>query len=191
VAYPIARGIAPILAAAGAVLVFHEPITRVIVIGIALVSAGVAMIGMHKGLNRRALAWSGLTGVCISLYTVIDAQGVRAAPSAISYIVWIFLAIGPGVVLLCAVWRGKGFLAAAATQWKPGLVAGSLSILTYGAALTALRWGATPALAALRESSILFAAIIAVVFLKEQAHSLRIAGVLTIALGTVWLLAMS
>jgi uncharacterized membrane protein len=69
-------------------------------------------------------------------------------------------------------------------------VAGSLSILTYGAALTALRWGATPALAALRETSILFAAIIAVVFLKEQAHPRRIAGVITIALGAVWLLAM-
>ena len=191
VAYPIARGLAPILAAAGAVLIFHEPITRVIVIGILWVSAGVAIIGTHRGLNRRALGWSALTGVCIALYTVIDAQGVRAAPSAISYIVWIFLTIGPGVALMCALWRGPGFLAAAATQWKPGLAAGSLSILTYGAALVALRWGATPALAALRETSILFAAIIAVVFLKEQAHPLRIAGVMMIALGAIWLLAMS
>jgi len=191
VAYPIARGIAPILASAGAVLIFHEPITRVIIVGILLVSSGVGLIGMHRGLNRRALGWSGLTGVCIALYTVIDAQGVRAAPSAVSYIVWIFLTIGVGVALMFALWRGQAFLAAAADQWKPGLAAGSLSILTYGSALVALRWGATPALAALRETSILFAAVIAVVFLKERAHTPRIAGVMLIAVGAIWLLTMS
>jgi drug/metabolite transporter (DMT)-like permease len=191
VAYPIARGIAPILASAGAVLIFHEPITRATIVGILLVSSGVALIGLHRGLNRRALAWSGLTGVCVALYTVIDAQGVRAAPSALSYIVWIFLILGLGIAFMFAAWRGRAFLAAAAHQWKPGLAAGSLSILTYGLALLALRLGATPALSALRETSILFAAVIAVVFLKERARPLRIGGAMLIAVGAIRLLAAS
>ena len=102
VAYPIARGLAPVLAAAGAVVFFREPITPVIVVGILFVSLGVLAIGFHPHLSRRALGWSGLTGLTIALYTVIDAQGVRAAPTAISYIAWTFLMLGAGIGCLGA-----------------------------------------------------------------------------------------
>ncbi len=188
VAYPVARGLAPVLAATGAVVFFHEPITLTIVVGILLVSAGVLAIGLHPHVSRRALGWSGLTGVTIALYTVIDAQGVRAAPSAASYIAWTFLMLGFGIGLLFALWRGKGFFAAAVQQWKPGLAAGALSIVTYGLALLALRWGAVPRLAALRETSILFATIIAIAFLGERVNLRRGLGVAAVAAGALWLL---
>ena len=77
VAYPIARGLAPMLAAAGAVALFHE--------------------------------WALLTGTCIAAYTVIDAQGVRAAPTAMSHIVWTFILLGGGLGTFFALWRGKEF----------------------------------------------------------------------------------
>jgi drug/metabolite transporter (DMT)-like permease len=189
VAYPVARGIAPVLAAAGAVLLFNEPISYVIIFGIALVSGGVLAVGFSHKLDRKALGWSVLNGFCIALYTVIDAQGVRAAPSAASYVVWIFLMLGCGIGALFALWRGRTFLAVAADQWKPGLIAGALSILTYGLALLAFRWGATPRLAALRETSILFATVIAVVFLKERLTAPRVAGVFFIGVGAMVLLA--
>jgi drug/metabolite transporter (DMT)-like permease len=156
--------------------------------GVGLVSAGVLATALGRHMDGRTLAWSLLTGVAIALYTVIDAQGVRAAPSAPSYIVWNFLMIGGGIGAAFAFWRGPTFILAARTQWRPGLAAGALSIVTYGLALWAYRLGGTPRLAALRETSILFGVLIAVVFLKERASPARLAGVGVIAAGAVVLL---
>jgi drug/metabolite transporter (DMT)-like permease len=189
VAYPIARGLAPMLTAAGAVLIFNEPINAYIVFGIVLITCGVMFIGMSHALNRRALIWAALTGTCIAGYTVIDAQGVRAAPTAASYIVWTFILLGGGIGGFFALWRGRAFFATVAQQWRPGLAAGALSIVSYGFALLAFRLGATPRLAALRETSILFGTAIAVIFLHERLTRLRLFGVVTIALGAMTLLA--
>lgn len=189
VAYPIARGLAPMLAAAGAVAIFHEPISAYVVVGIVCIAVGVMFIGVSHKLRVSALLWAALTGACIACYTVVDAQGVRAAPTAPSYIVWTFLMLGGALGSFFAIWRGKSFLASVAGQWKPGLIAGALSIVSYGLALFAFRYGATPRLAALRETSILFGAIIAVVFLRERLTKLRFGGVLAIALGAMVLIA--
>jgi drug/metabolite transporter (DMT)-like permease len=189
VAYPIARGVAPVLAAAAAVAIFHEPITALVAVGILLIALGVSFIGMSHTLNRSALGWAMSTGACIAGYTVIDAQGVRAAPNAQSYIVWTFIMLGVGIGIVFALWRGRMFFLAAADQWRPGLIAGALSIVTYGFALFAFRLGATPRLAALRETSILFATAIAVIFLKERLTRTRSFGVGAIALGAMALIA--
>jgi drug/metabolite transporter (DMT)-like permease len=175
VAYPLLRGVAPALAAIVAVGVFHEPVTWIVIGGISLVSVGVIAATLGRHLDRRTLAWALLTGACIALYTVTDAQGVRAAPSAPSYIVWNFMVLGGCISTLFALWRGPGFMLAARSEWKAGLFAGSFSIVTYGLALWALRLGATPRLAALRETSVLFGVLIAIVFLKERATPARLA----------------
>jgi drug/metabolite transporter (DMT)-like permease len=188
VAYPISRGVAPALAAAVAVLVFAEPISLAVAVGIACVSVGVFAVAMGRHVDRRSLGWAVATGVTIAIYTVIDAQGVRAAPSALSYIVWVFLSLGGGIALLFAAWRGPRFIAAARAEWKAGLAAGFLSILTYGLALAAFRMADTPRLAALRETSILFATAIAVFVLKEKLTAGRLAGIAAIAVGAAVLL---
>jgi drug/metabolite transporter (DMT)-like permease len=190
VAYPIARGLAPLLAAAGAVAIFREPISFAVVIGIIAITCGVMFIGVSHKMRRSALLWAALTGTCIAAYTVIDAQGVRAAPTALSYIVWIFLLLGGALGTFFAAWRGRKFFITAAGQWRPGLVAGALSIVTYGFALFAFRLGATPRLAALRETSILFGTAIAVIFLKERLSRLRLVGILSIAAGAMILIAL-
>jgi drug/metabolite transporter (DMT)-like permease len=189
VAYPIARGAAPALAAGLAVLMFAEPISASVAAGVALVSTGVMTVGLGRHVDRGALAWALATGVSIATYTVIDAQGVRAAPSAASYICWEFLVVGGGVGLLFALWRGPVFVLAARAQWPMGLTAGALSIVTYGLAMWAFRLGATPRLAALREISILFGVAIAIVFLKERVTAARLAGIASIGAGAAILLA--
>lgn len=189
VAYPISRGVAPALAAVVSVSLFSEPVTVLVACGIGLVSCGVMAVGLGRQVDRRALGWAAATGVTIALYTVIDAQGVRAAPGALSYIVWVYLALGGGIGLLFALWRGPSFLLSAREEWRPGLVAGALSIVTYGLALWAYRLGDTPRLAALRETSILFGVAIAVLFLRERLTGGRIAGTLAIAAGAALLLA--
>ena len=189
VAYPIARGVAPALAASVAVGVFGESITLTTGVGAALVSLGVMTVGLGRHVERKALMWAGATGVSIALYTVLDAQGVRAAPSAPSYIVWIYLIDGLVIGLIFALWRGPRFLFAARSEWKAGLTAGAFSIVTYGLALWAFRIGDTPRLAALRETSILFGVAIAIVFLKERVTTGRMFGVGMIAAGAATLLA--
>lgn len=189
VAYPISRGVAPALASLVAVSLFGEHISWLTAGGIGLVCIGVMTVGLGRHVDRRALGWAVATGVCIALYTVIDAQGVRAAPSALSYIAWVYIAMGGGIGLLFALWRGPKFLLSARAEWKAGLIAGALSIVTYGLALYAYRLGDTPRLAALRETSILFAVGIAVFFLKERMTAGRIAGTLAIAGGAALLLA--
>ena len=191
VAYPIARGAAPALAAAGAVAFFNEPIDVWIACGIALVSGGVLLVGLGRSVSRSAIAWATATGVTIAIYTVVDAQGVRAAPSAQSYIAWIFLMLGGGIGVAFAVWRGPRFMLAARSEWRAGLFAGAMSIVTYGLALWAYRLGDTPRLAALRETSIVFATLIAVFVLKERVTAARYAGIGVIALGAALLLMLN
>jgi drug/metabolite transporter (DMT)-like permease len=188
--YPVMRGTAPVIAAIVSVLWLGDPISLGVAVGVMLVSMGTALVAWWNRPDKRALAWALATGACIALYTVIDAKGARAAPSAISYIVWVFLMLGFGVGTIFALWRGPRFLAAARSEWKPGLVAGALSLVTYGLALWAYRLGDVPRLAALRESSILFGVLIAWLVLKEKVGRPRLAGAGAIALGAAVLIAV-
>ncbi len=146
--YPIMRGVAPALAAAVAVFALGDEVNLAIVAGIALVSLGTMAIALWRPPKRSAVGWALLTGATIAAYTVVDAKGARAAPSAASYIVWGFLFLGSGIGTIFAVWRGKAFFVQAKQQWKPGVLAGALSIVSYGAALWSYRLGDVPRLAA-------------------------------------------
>lgn len=185
VAYPLMRGMAPMLASSVAIGFLHEPITLAIGAGVACVSVGVMVAAFGRQLDRKALGWSLLTGASIALYTVADAQGVRAAPSAPSYIVWIFLIDGGIIAVLFALWRGPSFILSARSEWMAGLAAGAGSIVSYGLAIWALRLGDIPRLAALRETSVLFGVVIAIVFLKERATVTRLASAALIGAGAV------
>jgi drug/metabolite transporter (DMT)-like permease len=165
--------------------VFHEPLTAAVAAGVACVSVGVMVAAFGRHLDRRVLMWSLITGASIALYTVADAQGVRAAPSAPSYIVWIFLIDGGIIAALFALWRGPTFILSARSEWRAGLAAGVGSIASYGLALWALRLGATPRLAALREISVLFGVLIAIFVLKERATPARLASAGLIGAGAV------
>lgn len=182
-AYPVMRGSAPVIAAAVAVAVLGEAVTPAVALGVGLVSAGTLMIALRRRADPRSLAWALATGATIAAYTVIDAAGVRAAPNPFSYIAWVFLTLGFGIGALFALWRGPAFVVAARAEWKAGLAAGALSIVTYGLALIAYRYGEVPRLAAVRETSILFGVLIAAVFLKERVSPARAAGALAIAGG--------
>jgi drug/metabolite transporter (DMT)-like permease len=189
VAYPVLRGIAPALTAAISVLLLGEPIGPAVAAGVALVSTGVILVGMRRDVDRHGLGWAVLTGITIALYTVLDARGVRAAPSALGYIAWFFVFCGFGIGGMFALWRGQAFLVAARSQWKPGAVAGALSIVTYGLALGAYRIGETTRLAALRECSILVALALGVFVLKERVDRNRALGALLVAAGAAVLIA--
>lgn len=188
--YPVMRGSAPVIAAIAAVLWLGDPITLAAALGIALVTLGTLAVAWWNRPSLRALGWALATGFTIAAYTVIDAKGVRAAPSALSYAVWVFILLGFGIGAMFALWRGPRFVAEAREQWKPGLIAGALSLVTYGLALWAYRLGDVPRLAALRETSILFGVAIAWLVLKEKVGKARLAGAGLIAAGAGILLVL-
>ena len=186
--YPVMRGAAPLLTALVTLGLLGEPASAQEIAGIALV--GAAMFAMIAGrhLGRAALGWALATGVCIAAYTVIDAHGVRAAPDPASYIAWLFVTMGVVVVAMFAVATRGAVFAAATRQWKPGVIAGALSIVTYGMALWAFALGPTAPLAALRETGMVTALVISIVVLRERATIGRAAGVFGILGGAALIL---
>jgi drug/metabolite transporter (DMT)-like permease len=188
-AYPVARGTAPLLTAVVVIGALGEPARPLEVAGIAAIVAGMLVMTKGRHISRAALGWSLLTGVCVAAYTVVDARGVRAAPSAGSYIAYLFVLHGVLLGGTFAAIRGRGVWSIVRAQWRPGVLAGLLSLGTYGLALFAYRIGPTAPLAALRETSILVATLIAVVWLKEQVTAWRAAAALVIAAGAAMILA--
>lgn len=188
-AYPAMRGAAPLLTAMITIGLLGDPASPRAIAGIALIGAALFLLVLGRHLSRAALGWALITGSMTALYTVVDAHGVRAAPSVASYIVWDFVLIGSQSVLLFAtVTRGRVF-ADMRRQWRPGTVAGALSIVTYGLALTALALGPTAPLAALRETGMVTALVIAALFLHEAVTARRALAVLGILAGTGLILA--
>lgn len=187
-AYPILRGTAPLVTAALAIGVFGEAASARELAGIALIGAAMFVMVSGRHISRRGLGWALFTGVTIAGYTVIDAHGVRAAPTPVSFIVWMFVLMGSATVTMFALLSRGRIFAAARTQWRPGAVAGALSILTYGLALSAFALGPTAPLAALRETGMVTALLIATFVLKERVTLGRVAGVAGILGGAVLIL---
>ena len=187
-AYPVLRGTAPLVTAIVTLGLLRQPGTAWQVAGIALIGGAMFLLVAGRHLGREALGWSLLTGVSIAGYTVVDAAGVRAAPTATSYIVWVFVTMGVVVTTMFgAIGRGE-MIAAARQQWRPGVIAGALSIVTYGLALTALSLGPTAPLAALRETGMVTALGISILAMGERATPGRIGAVLAILTGAALIL---
>jgi len=188
-AYPVMRGVAPMLTATLAILVFGEHVSTREIVGIALIGGAVAMLVIGRHLGRAGLGWALLTAAMIGCYTVADAHGVRAAPRPVSYIVWSFVLSGGAIVTMFGLASRGRIFAAALAQWKPGVTAGALSIVTYGLALNAFALGTIAPLAALRETGMVTAVAIAILFLGERVTLMRALSVLGILAGAALILA--
>ncbi len=187
-AYPVFRGTAPLLTLAASFAFLGERVTPFIAVGIALIATGMFLMISGRHLDRKTLGWSLATGVLIAGYTLIDAAGVRAAPDAASFIVWLFFLMGiVSMAILPLLVRGQ-FAAAAQVQWKSALIAGGLSVITFGTALFALSLGPTAPLAALRETGMVTALLISIFVLKEPVTAGRATAILTICAGAVLIL---
>lgn len=188
--YPVARGTGPLFTALGAMLFLGETPAVLVLLGIALVSAGVIATGLsHRESDG---AWKGFafalaTGLTIGAYTLVDASGVRRVAGPFSYVLWFFVAHGVSVATTAPGIRGRAVLVAARKQWKLGAFTALLSIVTYGAAMLAYRFGATARLAALRETSVLFGTVLALAFLGEKMTGRRLLAILVIAAGAILL----
>jgi drug/metabolite transporter (DMT)-like permease len=186
----VARGTGPLFTALGAIFILHEHAPLTELLGIAMVCGGVIAIGI----SHRASAGAGKgllyalgTGVTIGIYTLIDATGVRSVAEPFTYVLWFFVAHGACVLVTAPGIRGRAVVIEARRQWKLGLGVAALSIVTYGSAMLAYRFGATAQLAALRETSVLFGTALAMTFLGEHMTLRRWLAAGVIAAGAILL----
>jgi drug/metabolite transporter (DMT)-like permease len=187
-AYPVLRGTAPLLTAIVTIGLLRERASAAEIAGTALIGIAMFVLAFGRHIARDALGWSLLTGATIACYTVVDAHGVRAAPSPLSYIAWVFFTMGITVVAMFGlISRGRIF-AMAVHDWKACTFAGALSIVTYGLALFAFSLGPTAPLAALRESGMLTALAIAVFVMGEHVTPQRAVAVIAILGGVALIL---
>lgn len=185
--YPLARGSAPLLAAIGALLFIGEGIGVFGWIGVTVLAIGVVLLSLKGArdasrIEGRAVGFALLTAASIGAYTVVDGVGVRLSGHVGAYIAWSFL-LSAVVLAVYGGWRwGGGLLVAFRGSAKMLLLGGSMSIGAYGIALWAMTQAPIAIVGAMRETSVLFAALIGVVFLGEPLLRLRMmAGALVLA----------
>jgi len=169
--YPVMRGFAPALTAFFALVFLNEILSPVEIIGLSIVIAALVGFGWPGRLPQKgfaaAMTLALLGGGLTSLYTVVDAAGVRLAPVKFSFIAWVFVLEG----LIGA----KGLLDKIRKDSRAGIIAGLLGLVTYTTALYAFSLDDVAPLAALRETSVVFGAIFAAFLLKEPFGKRRIA----------------
>ena len=190
--FPVMRGAAPLLTAAAAFLLLHETLPPLALAGLVVATAAVFVFAapprgtlLRHHPDGAVLAWALATAVGVALYNVADARGVRGAPEPFTYIVWIFLLDAIGITCTALLRRRRELGRTIASKWRYGVAAGFLSVLSYGSAVYAFSLMETARVSALRETSVVFAALLGALFLREGFGARRIAAALALAAGLV------
>ena len=169
--YPIMRGFAPALTAVFALFVLNESLSNVELGGLAIVVAALVGFGWPGRTPQKGFAAAVALALCVgaltSLYTVVDAKGIRLSPVKFSFIAWLFVLEGTIGATLFSIWKRKDLIEKIKLDARDGVLAGGLGIISYSTALYAFSLSAVAPLAALRESSVIFGAIFAALLLKE------------------------
>jgi drug/metabolite transporter (DMT)-like permease len=188
-AYPLMRGSAPLLVALASGPLIGERLGAVQWIAVGCICGGImglyfATRATHPG-ARRTTIFALMTACMIAAFTLIDGIGARKSGAPVAYTMWIFMLTGAGLIAWAGA-RRPGELAAYARMNRPiVLLGGAANLGSYSAALWAMTHAPVAAVAALRETSILFAVAIAALVLGEKVSARRLAAVVLVGCGAV------
>jgi drug/metabolite transporter (DMT)-like permease len=188
--YPIARGSAPLLTALASLMLVHDKITPGNGAGIVLLGLGVLLISLrgHRHLeppSKIAIGCALLTAVTITAYTIVDGVGARVAGDANAYAAALFAVDALPILLVCLSWKGIEGMKPALGFLAPGLAGGAMSLAAYWIVIWAMTVAPIALVAAIRETSVLFGGLIAVIFLKEPMTRVRAVSAVLILAGLV------
>jgi drug/metabolite transporter (DMT)-like permease len=180
--YPLARGTAPLIVAIVGVLFLGEAMAPARAAAVVAIAGGIMLMAGRGGLTRAGLAWALATAAFTASYTLADGVGARVAGSASAFTLTMFVLDGLIMLAFGLAARGGPALAALLPAWRGGLAAGAMSLGAYWIAI----WGFTQAplamVAALRETSVLFAMLLGAWLLEERLTPRRwAAGALILA----------
>ena len=186
--YPLARGSAPLMTAIASAVLIGEQLSLRGWTGIVTLGVGVLLLSARGGrdimqLDRRAVGYALLTALAICAYSITDGIGARVSQNPQSYVLWLLVANAAVLVPYGLRRDWKGVNATVRQFWLRGLVGGALQALSYGIALWAMTLAPIAVIASLRETSVLFGAIIAILLLKEPLRAARIVAAALIACG--------
>jgi drug/metabolite transporter (DMT)-like permease len=183
--YPLSRGTAPLIVAVAGALFLGETMDPARSAAVVAIAAGIMMMAGRGGLSRAGLGWALVTAGFTAAYTLADGVGARVAGSASAFILTMIALDG----LIMLTWglaaRGRAGIAAMLPAWRPGVAAGAMSLGAYWIAIWAFTKAPLAMVAALRETSVLFAMLIAAVLLKERPTPRRSAAAGLILAGVV------
>jgi drug/metabolite transporter (DMT)-like permease len=185
--YPLARGTSPLVVMLLAALFVGEVPAPGQFVGVALICGGLASLvvaGRRAGHHdRRAVLAAIATGLAIASYTTLDGIGVRLSGSVPGYTGWLMMTQSAVIPIAALAAQRTRLLGVLRPVWHIGLLGGALSVLAYGLVLWAQTRGALATVAALRESSIILAAIIGSVFFHERFGWVRCTAAVGVTLG--------
>lgn len=190
--FPIMRGLAPLLTAVTALLVLGQRLNAVEWLALAAATGAIVTFAMPtRGIalrhhpDAKALGWAVLTAVGVALYNATDARGVRIASEPLTFIVWLFLIDWVCVTTAAVLFRRGDIVAAIRPQWRTAVTAGALSIFSFGASLYAMALIDAAKVSALRETSVVFAALMGAVVLHERIGVRRLGAAMALATALV------
>ena len=184
-AYPLMRGTAPLLTTVLGIVFLRELPTPQVALGIVLISSGIVFIAFIRRNPHppAAAGWALANAAIIAAYTLVDGAGARTSGNALAYVTWLTFLESIAFLAWIYLHRGHASVAYVARGWKRGLVGGAASLAAYGIVLWAMTRAPVAAVAALRETSVLFAALIGAVWLREGLGLPRLAGAASVVLG--------
>ena len=187
--YPIARGSAPLLVTVGAALFANEQLSIAGLAGVFIISAGTISLvwgsGLRMSAEKRSIIFALLTGLMIASYTIIDGIGVRLSGNPASYIGWLFI-LSPLPIASIAMLRRRGdAIVYIRKNWKLAVLGGGLNLGSYGLSIWALNLAAMAHVSAMRETSVIIAALIGTQLLGESFGKRRILAAMVVAIGVV------
>jgi drug/metabolite transporter (DMT)-like permease len=190
--YPLSRGTAPLLTVLGSAVLVGEVPSPSTAAAIAVLCLGIVLISMRGAstaarMGRSTVLYALGTSAFIASYTLVDGIGGRSAPSASSYTVWLFVLDSFTMAVICLAVRGQAAVVALLPAWRIGLATGVLALGGYWIIIWAMTQAPIAAVAALRESSILFAVVLSSLMLKEILTPWRVSAAGLILLGVVGL----
>ncbi len=189
--YPVARGAAPLLVGLLAYLVADETLDPLQIAAVLLIGGGIMSLILHRGLpvrrEAKALGYAAATAVMIAGYTVVDGLGVRVAASVLGYAVYLFVFEGVFFTAIAIAMRGRAVIAYSRVAWKPVAASALFSSAAYALVLWALTLADMALVSALRETSVLFGALMGTFLLREALGAWRISSAAVILTGLVLL----
>lgn len=188
-AYPLMRGVAPALAAVGALIWLDETTSQVGWLGVALISAGALSLTMaawrSSPMHAGALAFALTNAGVIASYTVVDGHGARLSGHALSYTGWTFVLTALLLLVTARLLRGPQLWGALRPLWRTAVLGGAGTLGAYSMVLWAMGHAPIATVAALRETSIVFAALIGAVFLHERIGRARLTAIAMVCAGAI------
>lgn len=189
--YPLARGAAPLIVAVISVAIVGETLSRQAGLSVVVIALGIMSLALTRGAagfkDPRALLYALGTGVFIAGYTVVDGLGARLAESAHSYTVWVHLFDGIPIMMSALYLRRGQILLSLEKTWKLGVLGGLMSFAAYWIVIWAMTQAPLALVSAVRESSMVFAVLFGVFFLKERLDLKRLASTAMTLIGTLML----